>query len=193
MKAGKLLRNFLAVLIDHKRIGQLGEIAEQFRRELDDRMGIAQARVSSARALTPADLTLSERPRLFTSIKANCQTHTGITEGTFFRDQGWYFYQLGRYIERADQTTRLLDVKFHRLAAAAASASRARCSAISRAASAARAALRSAVRASRASMTALRAARRSSASGLSGAGPSWHRCSAAFRASIVDARIISRM
>ena len=71
------------------------------------------------RALSPQDLTLSERPRLFTSIKANCQTHTGITEGTFFRDQGWYFYQLGRYIERADQTTRLLDVKFHRLAAAA--------------------------------------------------------------------------
>jgi len=70
------------------------------------------------RALTPADLTLPERPRLFASIKANCQTHTGITEGTFFRDQGWYFYQLGRYIERADQTTRLLDVKYHRLAAA---------------------------------------------------------------------------
>ena len=75
------------------------------------------------RALSPQDLTLSERPRLFTSIKANCQTHTGITEGTFFRDQGWYFYQLGRYIERADQTTRLLDVKFHRLAAAASPAS----------------------------------------------------------------------
>jgi uncharacterized alpha-E superfamily protein len=71
------------------------------------------------RAMSPQDLTLSERPRLFTSIKANCQTHTGITEGTFFRDQGWYFYHLGRYIERADQTTRLLDVKFHRLAAAA--------------------------------------------------------------------------
>src|SRR5262245_15971904 len=75
------------------------------------------------RSLTPQDLTLPERPRLFTSIKANCQTHTGITEGTFFRDQGWYFYQLGRYIERADQATRLLDVKFHRLAAAASPAS----------------------------------------------------------------------
>lgn len=75
------------------------------------------------RALSPQDLTLPERPRLFTSIKANCQTHTGITDGTFFRDQGWYFYQLGRYIERADQTTRLLDVKFHRLADAAAPAS----------------------------------------------------------------------
>ena len=75
------------------------------------------------RSLQPTDLTLPERPRLFTAIKASCQTHTGITDGTFFRDQGWYFYQLGRYIERADQTTRLLDVKFHRLAAASSPAS----------------------------------------------------------------------
>jgi uncharacterized alpha-E superfamily protein len=52
---------------------------------------------------------------VFTTIKEACQTHTGITEGTFFRDQGWYFYQLGRYIERADQTTRLLDIKYHLL------------------------------------------------------------------------------
>lgn len=65
------------------------------------------------RRLTPADLAPSERPRLLATIKEYCQTHTGITEGTFFRDQGWYFYQLGRYIERADQATRLLDVKFH--------------------------------------------------------------------------------
>jgi uncharacterized alpha-E superfamily protein len=71
------------------------------------------------RALQPGDLAPPERPRLFAAIKQHCQTHTGITDGTFFRDQGWYFYQLGRYIERADQTTRLLDVKFHRLGAAA--------------------------------------------------------------------------
>jgi uncharacterized alpha-E superfamily protein len=44
------------------------------------------------------------------------QAHTGITEGTLFRDQGWHFYEMGRLIERADQTTRLLDIKFHRLA-----------------------------------------------------------------------------
>jgi uncharacterized alpha-E superfamily protein len=67
------------------------------------------------RRLTPADLAPSERPRLLATIKEHCQTHTGITEGTFFRDQGWYFYQLGRYIERADQTTRLLDIKYHLL------------------------------------------------------------------------------
>ena len=66
-------------------------------------------------ALGEADLTPGRLAGLFGSIKEACQTHTGITEGTFFRDQGWYFYQLGRYIERADQTTRLLDIKYHLL------------------------------------------------------------------------------
>ncbi len=49
--------------------------------------------------------------RLLAEIEEACQTHTGITEGTFHRDQGWSFYWIGRYIERADQTTRLLDIK----------------------------------------------------------------------------------
>ena len=65
-------------------------------------------------ALGETDLTPGKLAALFGSIKEACQTHTGITEGTFFRDQGWSFYQLGRYLERADQTTRLLDVGFRR-------------------------------------------------------------------------------
>ncbi|MEC9267676.1 MAG: alpha-E domain-containing protein [Alphaproteobacteria bacterium] len=48
-------------------------------------------------------------------VRTACQAHSGITEGTFYRDQGWYFYQLGKYVERADQTTRLVDVKYHTL------------------------------------------------------------------------------
>ncbi len=67
------------------------------------------------RDLRPADLALSDLSRLCAEIKESCQTHTGITEGTFYRDQGWYFYQLGKNLERADQTTRLLDVKYHLL------------------------------------------------------------------------------
>ncbi len=66
-------------------------------------------------ALSAADLAPGNLAALFAMIKEACQTHTGITEGTFFRDQGWYFYQIGRYIERADQTTRLLDMKYHLL------------------------------------------------------------------------------
>ncbi|MEO9188979.1 MAG: alpha-E domain-containing protein [Acetobacteraceae bacterium] len=66
-------------------------------------------------AIEEPDLAPGRLTDLFSAIKEACQTHTGITEGTFYRDQGWYFYQLGRYIERADQTTRLLDMKYHLL------------------------------------------------------------------------------
>ena len=60
------------------------------------------------RELAPGSLS-----PLLSEIKEACQTFTGITEGTFYRDQAWYFYRLGRYIERADQTTRLLDSKYY--------------------------------------------------------------------------------
>lgn len=53
--------------------------------------------------------------RFCARVKQAAQAHTGITEGTFYRDQGWYFYQIGKQIERADQTTRLVDIKYHAL------------------------------------------------------------------------------
>ena len=48
-------------------------------------------------------------------LKEGAQAHVGITEGTFYRDQAWHFTMIGRYLERADQTTRLLDTRFHAL------------------------------------------------------------------------------
>ena len=69
-----------------------------------------QLRATSTTRVVPSELS-----RLCAVIKENCQTHTGITEGTFFRDQGWLFYELGRAIERADQTTRVVDIKYHML------------------------------------------------------------------------------
>ena len=67
------------------------------------------------KAIAPHELAPGNLNRLLTEIKEACQTFTGITEGTFYRDQAWYFYLLGRYIERADQTTRLLDTKYRLL------------------------------------------------------------------------------
>ena len=66
-------------------------------------------------AIDPSELHGDALSRLCRRIKEGVQAHTGITEGTFFRDQGWHFYELGRLIERADQTTRLLDIKYHLL------------------------------------------------------------------------------
>jgi hypothetical protein len=45
-------------------------------------------------------------------LKEGCQFHTGITEGTMFRDQGWAFYSIGKYLECGDQTSRLVDIKY---------------------------------------------------------------------------------
>ncbi len=48
----KPVRNFLAVLIDHRRIGALAEIAREVESELDRRLGFAEAEVTSARELS---------------------------------------------------------------------------------------------------------------------------------------------
>ncbi len=46
-----LVRNFLAVLIDHDRIGAVNEVIEAYRREMDERQGIYEAEIVSARKL----------------------------------------------------------------------------------------------------------------------------------------------
>jgi uncharacterized alpha-E superfamily protein len=46
------------------------------------------------------------------SIRRGCQLFYGITDVTLSRDQAWLFSQLGRWIERADKTSRILDVKY---------------------------------------------------------------------------------
>lgn len=45
------VRNLVAVLIDHRRLPFLPRIVEQFARELDARLGFAEAEISSAREL----------------------------------------------------------------------------------------------------------------------------------------------
>jgi F-type H+-transporting ATPase subunit delta len=47
----KHVRNLVAVLIDHRRIAFLDRITEQLEKELDARMGFAEAQVTSAREL----------------------------------------------------------------------------------------------------------------------------------------------
>jgi len=61
------------------------------------------------------DLNLADFSRLCARIKEGCQLHSGLAEHTMYRDQVWLFYQLGCFIERCDQTTRLVDIKYHAL------------------------------------------------------------------------------
>jgi F-type H+-transporting ATPase subunit delta len=55
------VRNFVAVLIDHRRIPFLGAIVKQFELELDQRMGFVEAQIASARELSEPERRVLER------------------------------------------------------------------------------------------------------------------------------------
>lgn len=75
---------------------------------------------NSLSGLTQRDLRMNNLSRVCTEVKHGCQTFEGIAEGTFFRGEAWCFYQMGKYLERADQTTRLLDMGYDRISDSAA-------------------------------------------------------------------------
>lgn len=52
----KPIRNFFAVLIDHRRIAMLDDIARQVETELDTQLGFVQVEIASARPLSPAEM-----------------------------------------------------------------------------------------------------------------------------------------
>lgn len=49
------VRNFIAVLIDHRRIPFLEPIVRQVAKEFDERLGFAEAEISTARELSPPE------------------------------------------------------------------------------------------------------------------------------------------
>ena len=51
--------------------------------------------------------------KCFRKIKESLQLLSGISYDTIPRTQGWYFTKMGQFLERADKTSRILDVKYH--------------------------------------------------------------------------------
>lgn len=45
-------------------------------------------------------------------IRKSCQLFTGIMDTTLSHNEAWHFGRLGNLVERADQTSRILDVKY---------------------------------------------------------------------------------
>jgi F-type H+-transporting ATPase subunit delta len=79
MGASKELRNFVAVLIDHHRIGHIDEVSRLFKQELNQRLGIAETQVSSARELSKEEKQALEK---------QMQAITGQTvRATYTRDE----------------------------------------------------------------------------------------------------------
>lgn len=55
-------------------------------------------------------------PRFFDSIKRACILFDGLVDGTLPRTEVFHFLQLGRYLERVNQISRILNVKLHGIA-----------------------------------------------------------------------------
>ena len=65
--------------------------------------------------LTARKVTLPRLSGLCETVRLGCLTHQGLVDGAWYRDEAWLFHRLGVELERADQTTRLIDVKYYQL------------------------------------------------------------------------------
>ena len=48
----------------------------------------------------------------FTEVKLSSHLFTGVTDATMTHSEAWHFCRLGRKLERADKTSRILDMKY---------------------------------------------------------------------------------
>ena len=51
--------------------------------------------------------------QFFDWVKFRSHLSRGVTQGTMLQDEAYHFLRLGTFLERADNTARLIDVKFH--------------------------------------------------------------------------------
>jgi uncharacterized alpha-E superfamily protein len=59
-----------------------------------------------------ADLLARSPHAFYERVIGSSMLFDGITEATLSRDEGWSFLRLGRLLERADMTSRFLDIRF---------------------------------------------------------------------------------
>jgi len=56
---------------------------------------------------------LSALHDFFTEVKLSSHLFAGVMDATLSHNEGWHFGQIGRLLERADKTARILDVKYY--------------------------------------------------------------------------------
>ena len=54
----------------------------------------------------------SQQHKFYEKVKNSSHTIDGITSSTLSHGEGWHFARMGRLLERADKTSRILDVKY---------------------------------------------------------------------------------
>jgi uncharacterized alpha-E superfamily protein len=70
------------------------------------------------RGMRPADIERRGLREFCDWIKERSHLFRGVSHGTTLHDDAFHFLRLGTFLERADNTARLLDTKYHRLQSA---------------------------------------------------------------------------
>ncbi len=55
---------------------------------------------------------LNDLQDFYTEVKMGSQLFFGIVDSTITRNEGWHFGRVGRFLERADKTSRFVDIKY---------------------------------------------------------------------------------
>ena len=63
--------------------------------------------------MVATDSFLRDPSAMFEWVKFRSHLSRGVTVGTMLQDEAFHFLRIGSFLERADNTARLLDVKFH--------------------------------------------------------------------------------
>jgi uncharacterized alpha-E superfamily protein len=87
-------------------------VRDQLTLELWEELNRLYLFVRSPQARKVWDRSPSE---FFQEIKAGSLHLIGIASATLLHDEGWWFVQTGQFLERADKTTRILDVRHETL------------------------------------------------------------------------------
>jgi len=69
----------------------------------------------AVKSVAAAPIDLDSAMEFFGEIKVSSHAFTGITDATMTHGAAWHFSQLGRMLERADKTSRVLDMKYYML------------------------------------------------------------------------------
>ncbi len=88
INAFKAVRNFMAVIIDHRRVAMLDDIARQFAVELDAQLGFVEAEISSARQLSAEEKRqLESQVERLTGkkVRAHYSSDAGLLGGVMVR------------------------------------------------------------------------------------------------------------
>jgi len=88
LRLSKPVRNFIAVLLDHRRIDQLSNIVRQYEQEVNERLGLAEADVTSFRELSAGEKReLEAKVAKVTGkqVRARYETDPGILGGAIIR------------------------------------------------------------------------------------------------------------